>query len=233
MSYIKIGVADIRTEPRFESERDSQVIYGEEFKILEEKGQYTKVRTADGVAGFLKTFLITEGERRKYKLKDFHNAGRIKLPFGSLLSENDVSEFDIPEEKITQIDNTNFNVTDLAMNFLGVPYLWGGTSDFGFDCSGFVQRLYKFIGILLPRNSDQQRDFSKTVAGFENAMPGDLVFFKGHVGLYLGKGKMVHANGHSASVSIDDLFDGSVYAEELSSIFEKIGRVEKSIGNTP
>jgi hypothetical protein len=228
MSYIKIGVADIRTEPRFESERDSQVIYGEDFMILEEMGQFTRIRTEDGVTGFMKSFLITEGENRKYKLKQFFDAGQIKLPFGSLLSDDDVSVFKIPEEAITDLNDNNFSVTDLAIKFLGVPYLWGGTSDFGFDCSGFVQRLYRFTGKLLPRNSDQQRDFCETVDSFDNALPGDLVFFRGHVGLYLGHGKMIHANGHSASVSIDDLFDGGDYAKELSSIFEKIGRV----GNT-
>ena len=225
MSYIKIGVADIRTEPRFESERDSQIIYGEDFTILEEMKRFTKVRTVDGVTGFVKSFLITEGEDRKYKLRQFFDAGRIKLPFGSLLSDDDVSNLKIPEDAITDLNDNNFSVIDLAIKFLGVPYLWGGTSDFGFDCSGFVQRLYRFTGKLLPRNSDQQRDFCKTVDNFTQALPGDLVFFRGHVGLYLGEGKMIHANGHAASVSIDDLFDGSDYAKELNSIFQKIGRV--------
>ena len=228
MSYIKIGVADIRTEPKFESERDSQIIYGENFKVLERMGHYTRVMTEDGVTGFVKSFLITEGENRKYKLRQFFDAGRIKLPFGSLLSDDDVSDLKIPEDAITDLNDNNFSVTDLAMKFLGVPYLWGGTSDFGFDCSGFVQRLYRFKGKLLPRNSDQQRDFCKTVDDFDQALPGDLVFFKGHVGLYLGNGKMVHANGHSASVSVDDLFNSNDYTKELHSIFQKIGRVDNT-----
>ncbi len=229
MSYIRIGVADIRKEPKFESERDSQVIFGEEFRVIENFGEYTKIRSKDGITGFIKTYLIVEGDKRKYKLKSFFDAEDVKLPFGSLLSDEDVSKHNIPEHKITKINDYRFSITELAMKFIGVPYLWGGTSDFGFDCSGFVQRLYRFVGWELPRNSDQQRDFTKTVDGFENAKVGDLIFFKGHVALYLGGGNIIHANGHMASVSFDNLFDGSSYSKNLLDIFEKIGSIQQSL----
>ena len=225
MPFIRIGVADIRTQPKFESERDSQIVYGENVDILECKGEYSKIRSIDGVTGYVKTYLLTDGEKREYKLLKFFDAGTVKLPFGSLLSEADIERLAIPEGRYVPLSNRNFSVTDLALRFLGVPYLWGGGSDFGFDCSGFVQRLFRFIGTELPRNSDQQRDFTRTVPDFDHAIPGDLVFFRGHVALYLGDGKIVHANGHSASVSVDDLFDGSAYSQQLHSIFEKIGRV--------
>ena len=71
----------------------------------------------------------------------------------------------------------DFKVTELSWKFLTIPYLWGGTSDFGFDCSGMVQRLYRFVGKEIPRNADQQRDFTETVPDFDSALPGDLVFF--------------------------------------------------------
>lgn len=226
MPTIKIGVADVRKEPRFESERDSQIIYGEEFNVLEDLGEYTKILCRDGVTGFVKTSVIGEEVTGTYKLKSFFDAGTIKLPFGSILSETDIKKYGIRKDKITEIDNYEFLVEDLSRRFMGVPYLWGGTSDFGFDCSGFVQRLYRFVGKELPRNSDQQRDFTKTVNGFKNARSGDLIFFKGHVALYLGEGNIIHANGHMASVSMNNLFDGSSYSRKLLDIFEKIGRVE-------
>lgn len=229
MASIKIGVADLRKEAKFESERVSQIIYGEKFKILEDHGEFTEVECRDGETGFIKSSLIIDEVSGKYKLKSFFDADTIKLPFGSVLNEDDISRYSIPEDKITEIDNYEFLVKDLSKRFIGVPYLWGGTSDFGFDCSGFVQRVYRFVGWELPRNSDQQRDFTKTVDGFENAKTGDLIFFKGHVALYLGEGNIIHANGHMASVSIDNLFDRNSYSKNLLGIFEKIGSIQQSL----
>ncbi len=229
MISIKIGVADIRAEPRFESERLTQVIYGEKLTLLENLGEYSKVLTLEDITGYIKSQLLIETGEKRYKLKSFHDAGILKFPFGSLLNDEDIKKYNIPIKKITEINDYNYSVTELAMKFLGVPYLWGGTSDFGFDCSGFVQTLYKFVGKLLPRNSSQQRDFTTTISDINDAIPGDLIFFKGHVALYLGNGKIIHANGHLASVSIDDLFDNSEYSKYLWSIFQKVGRVEKSL----
>ena len=226
---IGISVADVRVQPRFESERDSQLIYGEEVAVLSDHGEYLKVRGRDGLEGFVKKRLVTEGGPREYKMKKFYDAGTMKFPFGSYVSSQDVEYYKIPQGILVPLSESGFRVTDLSMQFLAVPYLWGGTSDFGFDCSGMVQRLYRFVGIEIPRNADQQRDFTETVPDFESALPGDLVFFEGHVGLYLGNGKMIHANGHSASVSIDDLFQDSDYKKLLMSIFEKIGRVKNSL----
>lgn len=226
---IGISVADVRVQPRFESERDSQLIYGEEVAVLSDHGEYLKVRGRDGLEGFVKKRLVTEGGPREYKMKKFYDAGTMKFPFGSYVSSQDVEYYKIPQGILVPLSESGFRVTDLSMQFLAVPYLWGGTSDFGFDCSGMVQRLYRFVGIEIPRNADQQRDFTRTVDGFDDALPGDLVFFKGHVGLYLGNGKMIHANGHSASVSIDDIIHESDYQKVLMSIFEKIGRVFGSL----
>lgn len=229
VKMIGISVADIRVEPRFESERDSQLIYGEEVSVLSEHGEYLKVRGRDGLVGFVKKRLVMDSGSRKYKLNRFYDAGSMKFPFGSYVSLEDVKYYKLPQNILVPLSENGFRVTDLAMQFLAVPYLWGGTSDFGFDCSGMVQRIYRFVGKEIPRNADQQRDFTRTVEGFDEALPGDLVFFKGHVGLYLGDGKMIHANGHSASVSIDDIIHESDYQKILMSIYEKIGRVSGSL----
>ena len=229
VKIIGISVADIRVEPKFESERDSQLIYGEEVQVLSDHGEFVKIRGKDGLSGYVKMRLIDDGDRREFKLKHYYDAGTMKFPFGSYLSTSDVEKYKVPEDLLVKITDYNFKVTELSKMFLTIPYLWGGTSDFGFDCSGMVQRLYRFVGKEIPRNADQQRDFTETVPDFDSAKPGDLVFFEGHVGLYLGDGKMIHANGHSASVSVDDLFQESEYKKLLMSIFEKIGRVKNSL----
>jgi peptidoglycan DL-endopeptidase CwlO len=92
-----------------------------------------------------------------------------------------------------------------ALRFLGVPYVFGGTSTSGFDCSGFVQHVFAMMGIALPRTADAQYDVGRPTVGGPH--PGDLVFFDtyggvSHVGIYLGGGKFVHASSsHGVMVS--------------------------------
>ena len=96
-----------------------------------------------------------------------------------------------------------------ARHLLGVPYRWGGTSPrTGFDCSGFVQFVFRHLGIDLPRTTYSQFDSGRRVsrAGLE---PGDLVFFDGvgHVGLYVGRGRFIHAPHSGTTVQISSLAD--------------------------
>jgi cell wall-associated NlpC family hydrolase len=97
-------------------------------------------------------------------------------------------------------------LTHSAMRFLGTPYVFGGTTPAGFDCSAFVQHVFAMAGIALPRTADAQYDVGKPAVG--GPRPGDLVFFQtyepgvSHVGIYLGKGKFVHASSsHGVMVS--------------------------------
>ncbi len=96
-------------------------------------------------------------------------------------------------------------LTTSALRFLGVPYVFGGTSTSGFDCSGFVQHVFGLMGISVPRTADAQYDVGRPTLGGPRA--GDLVFFDtyggvSHVGIYLGKGKFVHASSsHGVMVS--------------------------------
>jgi len=96
-------------------------------------------------------------------------------------------------------------LTRSALRFLGVPYVFGGTSTSGFDCSGFVQHVFAGLGIGLPRTADAQYDVGRPAVGGPRA--GDLVFFDtyggvSHVGIYLGSGQFVHASSsHGVMVS--------------------------------
>ncbi len=92
------------------------------------------------------------------------------------------------------------------MRFLGVPYVFGGTSTNGFDCSGYVQHVFALLGVHLPRTADEQYVLGKRVVGKAMA-PGDLVFFQtyaagaSHVGIYLGNDRFVHASSSSRGVT--------------------------------
>jgi cell wall-associated NlpC family hydrolase len=100
-------------------------------------------------------------------------------------------------------------LTSSALRFLGVPYVFGGTSTSGFDCSGFVQHVFAMVGISLPRTADVQYDVGRPTKGGPRA--GDLVFFDtyggvSHVGIYLGDGRFVHASS-SHGVMVSNLSD--------------------------
>jgi cell wall-associated NlpC family hydrolase len=101
-------------------------------------------------------------------------------------------------------------VISTAKSFLGVPYVWGGTSPQGFDCSGFIQYVFVKNGVSLPRvASDQYK--AGTGVSKSNLKPGDLVFFEtyksgaSHVGIYLGANQFIHASSGAGKVTISDL----------------------------
>jgi gamma-D-glutamyl-L-lysine dipeptidyl-peptidase len=105
---------------------------------------------------------------------------------------------------------------EFSKRFLGLPYTWGGTSSFGYDCSGFSQMLARRRGILMPRDAQPQADWPgvATVERKEDLAPGDLLFFGGsakritHTGIYMGQGKFINATTHETPmVRIDDLND--------------------------
>jgi cell wall-associated NlpC family hydrolase len=100
--------------------------------------------------------------------------------------------------------------------YLGTPYQWGGSSPAGIDCSGLVMRVYQRVGIDLPRNTNGQRRWGRSV-GFQDLQFGDVLFFRGqaggeggkslHAGIFLGGGRFVHAS-KSRGVIVDDLDEG-------------------------
>jgi len=100
-------------------------------------------------------------------------------------------------------------VVTLAMKYLGVPYVWGGSSPSGFDCSGLVQYVYAKVGVSLPHSSRMQYGCGRPVSRGE-LRAGDLVFFYNpiqHVGIYIGNGRMINATG--SQVKISDVWPGS------------------------
>ena len=134
------------------------------------------------------------------------------------------------------------NIIETAMKFLGLPYLWGGTSSKAVDCSGFTKTVFFMNGIILQRDASQQvlyGDLVNTSEGYGNLEPADLLFFGTHetdsteerithVGIYIGDGEIIHSSGR---VRINSLLPGKEnYSSYLDSIFIKARRILTRVG---
>jgi cell wall-associated NlpC family hydrolase len=113
----------------------------------------------------------------------------------------------VPFEKLT----TKENLLNIAEPYLNTAYLWGGKSIFGIDCSGFVQQVYKMLGIVLPRDAYQQATVGESVGFLEEVQLGDLAYFDNaerritHVGIMLNSHQIIHASGKVRIDNIDNM----------------------------
>ncbi|MCL3778104.1 MULTISPECIES: C40 family peptidase [unclassified Actinomyces] len=104
------------------------------------------------------------------------------------------------------------NVTDLAMGFVGSPYVWGAAGPYAFDCSGLVSYVYGQMGVSVPHSSASIRSMSgATVVSASEAQPGDIMWWSGHVAIYAGDGMMISAESESVGVSYMAVRSGAVY----------------------
>ena len=114
-------------------------------------------------------------------------------------------------------------ITRLALRFLDTPYVWGGVSAWGLDCSGLVQSVYRAFGLTLPRDADQQAECGQEILPDE-VRAADLLFFPGHVAIALDKDRFVHANAQHMAVSVDS-FTADAYGKRLRELLTKAVRV--------
>ena len=124
--------------------------------------------------------------------------------YGNVIdSDNTVTDYDYSSSSSSS-SGSGSSVVDYATQFVGNPYVWGGTSlTNGADCSGFVQSVYANFGVSLPRTSYEQQNAGYEVS-YEDAQPGDLICYGGHVAIYMGDGKIVHASNSRDGIKISN-----------------------------
>lgn len=125
--------------------------------------------------------------------------------YGNVIdTANTVDPSEYESSSSSSSSGSGSSVVDYATQFVGNPYVWGGTSlTDGADCSGFVQSVYKNFGVDLPRTSYEQQN-AGTEVSYEDAQPGDLICYGGHVAIYMGDGKIVHASNAKDGIKVSD-----------------------------
>lgn len=225
-----VPVAPLRREPSHRSEMISQLLFGEKTVLLEtDKDGWQLIRGKfDNYEGWIQREQLLPIDEHKYNKSDKiltadwvneidFNGYNMYIPMGCSLSAfgNGLTPWNKNTVKFKGVawNSEGAEISEkilrqTAYKFLNTPYLWGGKSVFGIDCSGYTQSIYKFFNETIPRDACQQVELGETVDFLQEASCGDLAFFDNeegiivHVGILLNSNEIIHA---SAKVRIDKI----------------------------
>lgn len=230
---IPISLVPLRSSNCEQSEMCSQLLYGERVEIIETQERWLRVRNySDNYTGWVDKKMIqllNEKEENELEKAEFKRiqvplsscdtnlpADKILLPGGSKIPYlNDTQyqfggkEIQINYADMVEGETSGEQIVSLAKQYLEAPYLWGGKSILGIDCSGLVQIAYAMCNIQLPRDASMQVKLGKTIDSLFEVKPGDLAFFENaegkiiHVGIMLTPRKIIHASGWVKIEQID------------------------------
>jgi len=242
-----LSILPLRLEPSDTSELVSQVLYGDIFKVLEQRKQWSKIRLAyDKYEGWIdnKQYLeITEDSYKNLNLETLKLSSDLvefvqdenqllnTIVLGSTL--NGLSLLNHTFEGVyVEKQNPKSEIISTAFKYLNSPYLWGGKTPFGIDCSGFTQMVYKLNGYKLLRDASQQASQGDALSFIEESEPGDLAFFDNnegvitHVGIIMKDNYIIHAHG---KVRIDRLDHSGIYNSDKRMHTHKLRVIKKII----
>ncbi|AOW20074.1 C40 family peptidase [Urechidicola croceus] len=249
-----LSIVSLRFEPSDTSEMVSQVLFGEHFKVLEKRAKWSKIRIAfDNYEGWIDNKQYIEITEDKYQIIDKNpiclagelvdfiddkNQNLTPIPLGSSLPFFKDNELKV-SESIYSYEGTVLSgilnkelLIKTAFMYLNSPYLWGGKTPFGIDCSGFTQMVYKLCGYRLLRDASQQATQGEVLSFIEESEPGDLAFFDNnegtivHVGIIMKDNYIIHAHG---KVRIDRLDHSGIYNIDTHRHTHKLRVIKKII----
>ena len=242
-----LSLVPLRFEASDKSELVSQLLYGDHFKILEKRKNWSKIRLGyDDYEGYIDNKQYVEISEKEFQdldcskpiystdLVEFvqdKNNQLLPVLLGSTLNGLKILDHKFDGNSCNGIKPKN-TLIETASLYLNTPYLWGGKSPFGIDCSGFTQMVYKVNGFKLLRDASQQATQGEVLSFIEESEPGDLAFFDNaegeiiHVGIILKNNYIIHAHG---SVRIDRLDQSGIYNQELNKHTHKLRVIKKII----
>ncbi|MGN6447144.1 NlpC/P60 family protein [Brucella intermedia] len=232
---VSATVVDLRGEPRMDSGPQTQMIFGDSVRVFEEMDGWSWVQAErDGYTGYVSsaalerpagetTHMVVVPRTFVYPGSDLRFPHTKALSLGSRLrivgaAETRGTKYALLESGEALIASHLAPVSEHAADYVTVaetllhtPYLWGGTSGFGIDCSGLVQLSMWVAGRKVLRDSDMQQDALGEIvepdATYSNLQRGDLVFWKGHVAICASPDMLIHASGHTMTVTLEPLQD--------------------------
>lgn len=242
-----LSIIPLRLETSDTSEMVSQVLYGDIFKIIERRKSWCKIRLAfDKYEGWIDTkqyveiteadYHTLENETPKLSL-DLIEAVQDKnqqlyaIPLGAQLNGLALLEHTF-EGVFSEDKKSKDQLITTAFSYLNAPYLWGGKTPFGIDCSGFTQMVYKLNGYTLLRDASQQATQGEALSFIEESEPGDLAFFDNdeghivHVGIIMKDNYIIHAHG---KVRVDRLDHSGIYNVDKRIHTHKLRVIKKVI----
>ncbi len=249
MTYVVciVPVAPLRAEGNHRSEMVSQLLFGEFAEVVEVMKDFLLIRTIqDEYAGWVQSSQLTEVEDAVLQtpLKGYSFQSGVHISFnGSPMHVSIATPVYKTADKgfgvyaigwqvdAKRYEFTENNIVELSRKYLNVSYLWGGRSSFGIDCSGFVQQVYKMMGVNLPRDAYQQAMVGENVGFLQEVKCGDLAFFDNeegkitHVGILLNQQEIIHASGKVRIDKVDSLGIFNVESNQRSHKLRIIKRV--------
>ena len=245
LGICNLSIVAVRIVDSDKSEMINQLIYGDIIEILEEKEKWVKIKSVfDDYIGWIdkkQYFKIDDNITVDLKnpvysidLVEFienNNNELVTIPIGSDISNISLMNHKFEGKTISGKNNRN-SIVNTALLFLNSPYLWGGKTPFGIDCSGFTQMVYKINGYKLSRDAKDQANQGETLSFIEESEAGDLAFFNNdqgdiiHVGIILQNNHIIHASG---KVRIDRIDHSGIYNNDLNKHTHSLRYIKKII----
>ena len=252
----RLSIVPVRAEGRESSELVTQLLFGDHYTVLEKSKEedWLKVRihfdSYEGWINHKQHHSISDAYLEELFTQDYQFCGEIagqlqlqdefiNIVFGSIvpLAGNELFDMSkdvkfsgktLPVRKIRDFAI----LKEIAFQYINSPYLWGGKTPFGIDCSGFVQMVFRLCGYSLKRDASQQVQQGKLVNSVAEALPGDLAFFQNpagkivHVGIILENQEIIHASG---KVRVDGLDDNGIFIRKSRLYTHKLFSIKRFI----
>lgn len=242
-----LSIVPLRIEPDDTSEMVSQLLYGEIFKVLEQRKSWSRIRLSyDGYECWMDNKQYQEISEDEYNTLD-KETPKLSADLIEFIQDTNQQLYPIPigaslnglkllkhhhDGLTTRGKKAKEKLIETAFLYLNSPYLWGGKTPFGIDCSGFTQMVYKLNGYKLLRDASQQATQGEALSFIEESEPGDLAFFDNneglitHVGIIMKDNYIIHAHG---KVRIDRLDHSGIYNAERRMHTHKLRVIKKIV----